>query len=118
MRLLTALSSQATSSPVPRFSAHGVFAIDAAASGTLAKYLKQWNSNYQTAMTDKKCPKCGSKNFQITDYSVTGYIYQVEDGVVTGNGDDAGGKHVRTICECAECGHVWYPRNFDFEVDG
>ena len=39
-------------------------------------------------MTDKKCPKCGSNNFQIVDYFVTGYIYEVENGVVNGNGAD------------------------------
>lgn len=33
-------------------------------------------------MTEKKCPKCGSNNFQIVDYYVTGYVYEVENGVV------------------------------------
>ena len=68
-------------------------------------------------MTDKKCPKCGSKNFQITDYWGTGYIYEVEDGVVHGEGSDDGGEHIRTNCVCRECGHEWHPRNFDYSVD-
>ena len=33
-------------------------------------------------MTDKKCPKCGSRNFQIVDYYTRPYIYEVEDGKV------------------------------------
>ena len=69
-------------------------------------------------MTEKKCPKCGSRNFQITDYYVTGYIYEVEDGKVIPDGADEGGEHVRTTCVCRECGHIWHPRNFDFSIDG
>lgn len=41
-------------------------------------------------MTDKKCPKCGSRNFQISDYYAVAYLYEVEDGVVIADGmDDA-----------------------------
>lgn len=68
-------------------------------------------------MTDKKCPKCGSRNFQIVDYDVVGYIFEVEDGRVIADGQDDGGEHVRTICLCRECGHEWHPRKFYFEID-
>lgn len=68
-------------------------------------------------MTDKRCPKCGSRNFQIIDYDVVGYIYDVEDGKVIADGQDDGGEHVRTTCICRECGHEWHPRNFNFEID-
>ena len=68
-------------------------------------------------MTDKKCPKCGSRNFQIVDYYVVGYIYEVEDGKVIAEGQDDGNEHVRTSCVCRECGHEWHPRNFNYEID-
>lgn len=68
-------------------------------------------------MTDKKCPKCGSRNFQIVDYYVAGYIYEVEDGKVIAEGQDDGNEHVRTSCVCRECGHEWHPRNFNYEID-
>ena len=69
-------------------------------------------------MTNKKCPRCGSKNFQIVDYYVQGFIYEVVDGVVTADGADDGGQHVRTTCFCRDCGHLWHPRKFDYEIDG
>ena len=68
-------------------------------------------------MTNKKCPKCGSRNFQISDYVIMGFIYEVEDGEVTGEGMDEGGKRVSTICRCRNCDHSWHPRNFEFIVD-
>lgn len=68
-------------------------------------------------MTDKKCPKCGSRDFQISDYFVTGYIYEVLNGVVTAEGADDGGEHVRTICRCYNCNHLWNPRKFDYTID-
>ena len=71
-------------------------------------------------MTDKKCPKCGSSNFQISDYYAVAYLYEVEDGVVTADGmDDTCGlsDHVRTVCVCRQCGHVWHPRNFECTID-
>ena len=70
-------------------------------------------------MTNKKCPRCKSKKFQLVDYYITGYIYEVEDGVVTGEGQDDGGDHVKTVCLCRNCGHHWHPRNLDndFVID-
>lgn len=68
-------------------------------------------------MTTTVCPKCGSRNFQITDYFVTGYIYEVKGGVVFADGADDGGDHVRTNCVCRDCGHQWHPRNFVYEID-
>jgi len=70
-------------------------------------------------MTEKKCPKCGSQNFQVVDYYVTGYIYEVANGIVTAEGTDDGGDHVRTNCVCRNCGHNWHPKNLDknFAID-
>lgn len=68
-------------------------------------------------MTDKKCPKCGSRTFQITDYWVAGYIYEVEDGVVIPEGQDDGGEHIRTTCFCRVCGHQWHPRKLEYVID-
>lgn len=68
-------------------------------------------------MTDKKCPQCGSRYFQIVDYYVVGYIYEVEDGRVNADEQDSGGEHVRTTCLCRDCGHQWHPRNFNYTID-
>lgn len=68
-------------------------------------------------MIDKKCPKCGSRNFQLIDYYVVGYIYEVEDGRVIAEGQDDDVDHVRTTCVCRECGHQWHPKNVNFEID-
>lgn len=69
-------------------------------------------------MTNKKCPICGSHNFQITDFYVRGYIYEVHDGIVLADGEDDGGERVRTTCVCRDCDHIWHPRNFDYTIDG
>lgn len=69
-------------------------------------------------MINKNCPKCGSRNFQLVDYCVTAYIYEVNEGrvIADGAGDD-GGEHVRTTCVCRECKHQWHPKNLEFEID-
>ena len=51
-------------------------------------------------MTDKKCPKCGSRNFQIVDYYTRPYIYEVEDGKVMADGIGEESDHVKTTCVC------------------
>lgn len=68
-------------------------------------------------MTTTKCPKCGSRNFQIIDYFVTGYIYEVIEGKVLPDGADDGGVHVKTNCVCRNCNHQWHPRNFEYVID-
>lgn len=70
-------------------------------------------------MTTKKCPKCNQQDFQLIDYYVTGYIYDVVNGYVTANGADDGGRHVKSRCFCRICGHVWSPRHLDsnFRID-
>lgn len=68
-------------------------------------------------MIDKRCPKCGSRYFQLVDYYVVGYIYEVEDGRVIAEGQDDGGEHVRTNCVCRDCDHQWHPRKMDYEID-
>lgn len=68
-------------------------------------------------MTDKKCPKCGSRNFQIVDHYDTGYIYEVEDGVVLADGADDGGRRLRTICTCRKCNHTWHPKKLEYTID-
>ena len=68
-------------------------------------------------MTTKKCPKCGSKNFQITDYYIRGYIFEVEEGTVHANGENEDAEHVRTNCFCRKCHHLWHPKKFNYTID-
>ena len=69
-------------------------------------------------MTDKKCPKCGSRNFQIADEYTTAYLYEVTDGVVEADGEDNDfGRHVRTTCTCRNCDYQWHPKNFEYSID-
>jgi Zn finger protein HypA/HybF involved in hydrogenase expression len=68
-------------------------------------------------MTDKKCPKCGSRNFQISDYFTRAYIYEVKDGIVEAEGIGEESEHVRTICVCRDCNHQWHPKRFEYSID-
>ena len=68
-------------------------------------------------MTNKKCPKCGSRSFQICDEWVNDLIYEVTEGVVVAEGAGSGGEHIRTTCYCRKCGHIWHPRNFHYTID-
>lgn len=69
-------------------------------------------------MTDKRCPKCGSRYFEI-ECKVTAYLfYIVSDGIVESNGGDMnGGKELSNTCYCDKCGHKWRPRNFNYTID-
>ena len=68
-------------------------------------------------MINKKCPKCGSRNFQINDYYARAYIYEVTDGYVEAEGVGEEAEHVRTNCVCRNCNHQWSPKNFDYSID-
>lgn len=68
-------------------------------------------------MTEKKCPNCKSRDFLISNCYETYYLYYVKGGVVHGDGTGDMTKHVRTICTCDNCGHVWHPRNLKYSVD-
>lgn len=68
-------------------------------------------------MIDKKCPKCGSRNFQLVSYYVVGYIYEVENGRVIADGQDEAGEYVRNVCSCRNCNHQWHPRKLDYVID-
>lgn len=68
-------------------------------------------------MIEKRCPRCGSKDFQLVDYFVVGYIFEVQDGVVSADGQDDGGERVRTTCVCRNCDHQWHPKNLDYTID-
>lgn len=69
-------------------------------------------------MTDKKCPKCGSRNFQIADHYSVAYLYEVQDGVVEADGmDNDFGRHIETTCTCHNCKHQWHPRNLEYTID-
>lgn len=60
--------------------------------------------------TNKKCPKCGSRNFQIVDYCSTPLLYECEDGVITANGQGDSGELLKRVCICRECETQWTPR--------
>lgn len=68
-------------------------------------------------MTDKKCPRCGSRTFQIVEYAVQELIYEVTDGYVEAYGEGDGGDHIKTTCHCKECDHFWHPRKFNYIID-
>ena len=68
-------------------------------------------------MTDKKCPQCGSRNFQICDEYVQELLYEVEDGIVEAMGAGDGGKHIRTTCVCRNCSYNWHPRKLIYTID-
>ncbi len=68
-------------------------------------------------MINEKCPKCGSKSFQLfVDYHKIGYIYEVKEGKVS-KGQDNSSDLLSIHCLCKECGHHWNPRNLEFEID-
>lgn len=69
-------------------------------------------------MTSEKCPKCGSRNFQIVDHYDTGYMFEVKEGFVTPESSDNGGEHLYTVCSCHKCNHLWHPKQFRYEIDG
>ena len=71
-------------------------------------------------MTNKKCPKCGSRSFRIRTKAVVYYLFRVTDGIVEPDGiDDETGDTLSETCICDCCGHQWHPRNLnkDFEID-
>ena len=68
-------------------------------------------------MIDKKCPKCGSRSFQINDYCVVGFIYEVQDGIVESEGTGDSCDSIKTTCVCRKCKHEWHPRNLEFTID-
>lgn len=68
-------------------------------------------------MIDKKCPKCGSRSFQINDYCEVGFIYEVQDGIVESEGTGDSCDSIKTVCVCRKCKHEWHPRNLEFTID-
>jgi Zn finger protein HypA/HybF involved in hydrogenase expression len=69
-------------------------------------------------MTNKRCPKCGGRNFQICDYYAVAYLYEVTNGFVEADGmDDEFPEKIRTVCVCRDCGHQWNPKKLEYEID-
>lgn len=68
-------------------------------------------------MTNAKCPKCGSRTFQLVSTCKVDYLYDVIEGHVYGNGQGSQCDELSNLCECEKCGHKWHPRNFDCNVD-
>lgn len=69
-------------------------------------------------MTNKKCPKCNGRNFQIADCCTVEYLYEVVDGKVIADGaDDCFQKRIKTTCTCRDCGHSWHPKKLSYEID-
>ena len=65
--------------------------------------------------TDKKCPKCGCKNFQITDYCRVGYLYECRNGVIEADGQCDSCDRISIECYCRNCGHSWHPKGDVFQ---
>lgn len=61
-------------------------------------------------ITTKSCPKCGSKNFTLTEICEMEILYNCTNSMVEpiGRGDD--GKLISRRCDCNECGYSWSPR--------
>lgn len=68
-------------------------------------------------MTNYRCPKCGSRTFQIVDECVQELMYEVEDGIVEAMGAGDGGEHIRTTCTCRNCNYSWHPRKLMYVID-
>lgn len=70
-------------------------------------------------MTNKKCPKCGSRSFEVEIKTVAYLFYIVEEGRVIPNGGDRDEHELSHLCACSVCGHKWHPRklNEDFASD-
>ncbi len=60
--------------------------------------------------TDKKCPKCGSRNFQIVDTCAMDLLYKCKDGIITANGQGERCDQIKRTCFCDECEHEWHPK--------
>lgn len=60
--------------------------------------------------TNKRCPKCGSRNFQIADTCAVDYLYECRDGIITANGQGDGCDQIKRTCFCLECEHSWHPK--------
>lgn len=67
--------------------------------------------------TDKKCPRCGSRSFQIADYCKISYIYECIDGIVEADGQGDSCDHISTTCICRQCGHEWHPKGKVLKTD-
>ena len=70
-------------------------------------------------MIDKKCPKCGSRNFTMELKTTCYLLYIVENGKVMSNGIEMdAGRVLETKYCCGECGNKWVSGECDFVVDG
>lgn len=65
--------------------------------------------------TDKKCPKCGSQDFMITNYCTMDLLYESKGGEVEPMGMGDYSKTISTICDCYKCGYSWHPKGAAFE---
>lgn len=57
-----------------------------------------------------RCPKCQSDAFELHEVMVGAITWQVEDGVLVGNGDAHPGDPTKVLGECLQCKHGWTVR--------
>lgn len=67
-------------------------------------------SDYAKWQTKKKCPKCGSKDFQVDEYVEITNKYTAEGGIITFEGTSDFGDTKAIYCKCHKCGYTWHPR--------
>lgn len=68
-------------------------------------------------MINKKCPKCGSREFQIAENFSVDTLYEVKDFMVY-ESNVKRSVHLHTTCTCHKCKHKWHPRNIEYTIDG
>lgn len=62
-----------------------------------------------------KCPKCGSRAFDLLERFAEVETRQVRDGVVSDESWHDVGPLLSTECHCG-CGHQWHPRRASLET--
>ena len=72
-------------------------------------FPESMNGNFRPALTNCRCPKCGSRTIVITETIEAMTAFQVVDGRLNREDGihDFGGWIGRLIGDCSKCGHGW-----------
>ena len=63
-----------------------------------------------------KCPKCGSRSFDLLETFTEVEIRRVRNGVVSNESCHDVGPLISTECDCDKCGHHWFPRRASLDT--